>query len=323
MNPQGKKKLPDRPGVVFFGTPSFAVPTLRALVGQRHRILAVVTQPDRPKGRGRKLAASPVKQEALEFDLKVLQPEKTSDPSFHALVRSLAPDLLVVIAFGQILKRDLLEIPRWGALNIHASLLPKYRGAAPIHWAIFNKETSTGLTAMRMNEGLDTGPILYQERVPILENETAGELHDRLAGIAGPFAMKVLGAWSEGKLTEREQEERLASYAPKIDRGLAGIDWNRSAEDIAAQVRALDPWPGATTTVGGKQIKLFSARMVHGSRSRKRPGRLDRWTASGVEIETGDALVEIGEFQISGKKRLPAGEFLKGFRLEEGTILGT
>lgn len=323
MIPQGKRQLPGRPGIIFFGTPAFAVPTLRALVEERHRVLAVVAQPDRPKGRGRKLTASPVKQEALESNLKVLQPEKASDPSFLDLIRSMAPDLLLVVAFGQVLKRELLEIPGWGALNIHASLLPKYRGAAPIHWAVFNSETTTGLTAMRMNEGLDTGPILYQEIVPILENETAGELHDRLAGIAGPFAVKVLRVWSEGRVVEREQEERLASYAPKIDRGLAGIDWSRSAEGIAAQIRALDPWPGATTTIAGKPVKLFSARVIQGDRIGKTPGKLGRAAPSGLEIETGDGLLEIGEFQIPGKKRLPAGEFLKGFRLEEGIILGT
>jgi len=322
MNSLKKKNLPEEPRIIFFGTPGFAVPTLKALVEEGHLILAVVTQPDRPKGRGRKLTAPPVKQAALDFGLRVLQPDRASDPSFCNEIQSMTPDLLVVIAFGQILKKDLLKIPRWGALNIHASLLPKYRGAAPIHWAILNNEPNTGLTAMRMDEGLDTGPILYQEEVPILENETAGELHDRLAQMAGRFAVRVLRNWANGTLEEKEQEEPLASYAPKIDRDMAQIDWSRSADMIHGQIRAFDPWPGATTTIAGKQVKLFSSCRVRGDDCTLRPGRLAKTSDAGLRVETGDGLIEIQELQIPGKKRLPAREFLKGFPLENGTILG-
>jgi methionyl-tRNA formyltransferase len=322
MNALEKKTLPVRPRIIFFGTPAFAVPAMEALLRQGHEIRAVVTQPDRPKGRGRKLTASPVKQQARLAGLEVLQPEKASDPSFHDLLRSFEPDLFVVIAFGQVLKKGLLEVPTWGALNVHASLLPRYRGAAPIHWAVLNNEPMTGLTAMRMDEGLDTGPILYQEEVRIVENETAGELHDRLAEMAGKFVIRSLETLIRGRLDEKPQDHRLASYAPKIDRGMARVDWRLPAMKIAALIRALDPWPGATTTLSGKQIKLFAARVVHGDAVTRNPGRVARKTESTFQVETGKGLVEIGALQVPGKRRLPARDFLKGFPLEEGTLLG-
>ncbi len=308
--------------MIFFGTPAFAVPAMEALVRQGYEMRAVVTQPDRPKGRGRKLSAPPVKQQALLAGLEVLQPEKASDLLFCDLLRSFEPDLFVVIAFGQVLKKSLLEVPAWGALNVHASLLPRYRGAAPIHWAILNNERTTGLTAMRMDEGLDTGPILHQEEIRILENETAGELHDRLAEMAGKFVINTLEALAQGRLEERLQDDRLASYAPKIDRGMALVDWRLPAVEIAALIRALDPWPGATTTLSGKRIKLFSGRVIRGDAAPGVPGLVVRKGESVFQVETGNGLVEIGALQVEGKKRLPAGVFLKGFPMEEGTLLG-
>ncbi len=322
MNALVKKSLSARPRMIFFGTPAFAVPAMEALLRQGHEIRAVVTQPDRPKGRGRKLAAPPVKEQAVLAGLEVLQPEKASDPAFCDLLRSFEPELFVVIAFGQVLKKALLGVPTWGALNIHASLLPRYRGAAPIHWVLLNNEPTTGLTAMRMDEGLDTGPILHQEEVRILENETAGELHDRLAEMAGKFVIGTLAALNQGRIKARPQDNRLASYAPKIEREMAGVDWRLPATKISALIRGLDPWPGATTTLYGKRIKLFSARVVHGVSGGGKPGRVARKTEAAFQVETGNGLVEIGALQLEGKKRLPAGIFLKGFHLEEGTILG-
>ena len=322
MRPPEKRDLPAKPRIVFFGTPAFSVPTLKSLVASGHHVMGVITRPDRPRGRGRKTVSSPVKQTATELGLRVMQPEKTSDSSFCTEVGALSPDLFVVIAFGQILKKPLLEIPGWGALNIHASLLPKYRGAAPIQRAILNNETRTGLTAMQMDEGLDTGPILSREELTIRENETAGELHDRLSELAGRFIITVLEDWGKGRISVREQEHSLASYAPKIERHMALIDWSRSTDQIHGQIRALDPWPGAATTLSGKQVKVFSSRKVPENKRIGKPGRVAGITDAAIMVETGNGLIEIGALQIPGKKRLAAGDFLRGFPVAEGTILG-
>jgi len=323
MENSHKGGFPDQPKIIFMGTPDFAVPSLKSLVKDGHKVLSVVTQPDRPKGRGRKLFPSPVKQVAQEYGIKILQPEKASDEQFCDTIRSLEPDLLIVVAFGQILKNNLLMIPSWGALNIHASLLPKYRGAAPIHWAILNNETKTGLTAMRMDEGLDTGPVLLQEEVVIHEHETAGSLHDRLAGMSGDFIIKTLKGLAENRLKEMHQDPNEATYATKIDRGMSLIKWDRPANAISGLIRALDPWPGAFTTLEGKEIKLFSSRVTGKEARDELPGRVAGQSEGVLLVETGKGLIEIMELQIPGKKRLPAGDFLRGFTLERGTMLGS
>lgn len=323
MENSQKAGFPRRPKIIFMGTPDFAVPSLKALVKDGHKVLSVVTQPDRPKGRGRKLVPSPVKRVAQEYGIKILQPEKASDGQFCDTIRGLEPDLLIVVAFGQILKNNLLMIPRWGALNLHASLLPKYRGAAPIHWAILNNETKTGLTAMRMDEGLDTGPVLLQEKVVILEHETAGSLHDRLAGLSGDFIIKTLKGLAENRLKEMHQDPDDATYATKIDRGMSLIKWGLPANAISGLIRALDPWPGAFTTLEGKEIKLFSSRVTDKEARDEVPGRVAGESEGALQVETGKGLIEIMELQIPGKKRLPAGDFLRGFALEQGTMLGS
>jgi methionyl-tRNA formyltransferase len=317
-----RESLPALPKIIFMGTPGFAVPSLKALVECGHNVLASVTQPDRPKGRHRKLIASPVKQTAAEYGLDVFQPEKASDSQFCEVIRHKDPDLLIVVAFGQILTKGLLDIPRWGVLNVHASLLPKYRGAAPIQWAIFNNETKTGLTAMRMDEGLDTGPILLQEEVAILPDETAGRLHDRLAGRSGDFLLRTLSWMAENPSKERPQNKDEASYAPKIGRGMSLIKWGQSAETISALIRGLDPWPGAFTRLGGKEIRLFSSVVIDEDRVDGVPGRVAGHSGQGLQIETGRGIVEIGELQIPGKKRLPSGDFLRGFQIDKGIVLG-
>ncbi len=304
------------------GTPDFAVPPLRGLIENGHNVLAVVTQPDRPRGRGRKVAASPVKRVAIEYRLEVLQPEKASDRQFCEVVRRKGPDLLIVVAFGQILRDELLDIPRWGAINIHASLLPKYRGAAPIQWAILNNESKTGLTAMRMDKGLDTGPILFQEEVVIGKDETAGGLFERLSGQSGGFLLKTLKGLEEGRLKETPQDNARASYAPKIKREICFVNWDQPAHNVSALIRALDPWPGALTTLEGKEVKLFSARVIDKERLDTVPGRVSRQTEEALEVETARGVLEIRELQMPGKKRLVAGDFLRGFPLEEGTVLG-
>lgn len=317
-----KDKIPERPRLIFFGTPDFAVPVLKSLIHHGHEILAVVTQPDRPKGRGRKVAPSPVKQLAMEHHIEVLQPKKASDHSFCDQVGEKSPDLIIVVAFGQILKQNLLNSSKWGAINIHASLLPKYRGAAPIQWAIINNESKTGLTVMEMDEGMDTGPILLQAELPIVQDETAGHLHDRLAQLSGDLIIRALEALSKGEIGGEPQEESLATYAPKIERRHMLIDWGQPARNISALVRALDPRPGAYTILGGKEIKLFSSKVVEESQADRMPGRMVSNRRERLRIETGDGAVEIGEIQYPGKKRLPTPDFLRGFPLPEGTVFG-
>ena len=314
--------LPPHPRIVFLGSPEFALPALKALIEHGYDLVAVVTQPDRPKGRGKRVFPTPVKQLASEHGLRVLQPERASSPDSCDAIRRRNPDLLVVVAFGQILKRGLLDIPSHGALNIHASLLPKYRGAAPIQWAIISNEYKTGLTAMRMDEGLDTGPILLQEEEPISEDETFGELHDRLSKLSGPFLIRVLDAMNEGRLTEKTQDEKNASYAPKVHREMCQVRWEQDAREVSALIRALDPWPGAFTTFAGREIKLFSSRVVAKKLQNTVPGRVAGKSQEGLMIETGRGLLQIGALQMAGKRRMTSADFVRGFPLPTGSILG-
>jgi len=322
MRNPSEKNFPSRPRLIFMGTPEFAIPTLKALIQKGYEILAVVTQPDRPKGRGRYLKASPVKELAVAHQIEVLQPEKASDDDFCDRVRRMEPDLIIVVAFGQILKKNLLDIPEWGILNIHASLLPRYRGAAPIQWAILNNDAETGLTVMRMDEGLDTGPILFQRKVPILKDETAGELHDRLSLSAGEVIIQVLVHMANSQINKVLQDDSSATYAPKIQRRDALIEWRKTAAEISCLIRALDPRPGAYTLVEGGQVKLFCSTVVEEHGLDGVPGRVVRLTKEAIHVETGQGCVGIREVQYAGKKRLPVSDFLRGFSLPEGTLLG-
>lgn len=317
-----KENFPSQPRLIFMGTPQFAVPTLEALIDKGHEILAVVTQPDRPKGRGRKQVPSPVKELAVTHQIKVLQPQKVSDDHFCDRIREMEPDMAIVVAFGQILKKNLLTIPGWGVINIHASLLPKYRGAAPIQWAILNNESKTGLTVMRMDEGLDTGPILFQKEVPILEDETAGQLHDRLSELAGKMIIEALTDMAKTQVKEISQDDSLASYASKIERRDSLVDWKQPATKISCLIRALDPRPGAYTMLEGKQIKLFSSTVVDRSGLDGVPGRVVRHTKETIHVDAGQGMIGIREIQYPGKKRLSIADFLRGFPLPEGTIFG-
>jgi len=322
MNQRPIEKFPADPKIIFMGTPDYAVPSLVQLVEKGYAVQAVVTQPDRPRGRGRKQIPSPVKKAAQGFGLPLLQPEKASGTDSCASIRALEPDLLVVVAFGQLLKRELLSIPPWGGLNIHASLLPKYRGAAPIQWAVIHDEQETGLTAMRMEEGLDTGPVLLQETVTIGPDETAGQLHDRLARVSGEVLLKTLEGMKRRQLVETAQDNARATYAPKIDRRMSRIVWDHSASAISALIRGLDPWPGAVTVVGGKEIKLFAARVDDVDGDSGVPGRVTGGSSEGLVVETGKGTVRIRELQAPGKKRLAVADFLRGFPISEGTLLG-
>jgi methionyl-tRNA formyltransferase len=315
--------FPARPRLIFMGTPDFAVPTLQAILDHDGRVMAVVTQPDKPQGRGKKIASSPVKRLALGRKIQVLQPENASSPSFCDQIQAMKPDLIIVVAFGQILKKRLLDIPKWGAVNIHGSLLPKLRGAAPIQRAIMNHEMITGLTVMRMDEGMDTGPILFQEEVPVIKDETAGHLHDRLSVTAGDLMVRSLRSMAQGPVHERPQNSAEATYAPKIERESGLVAWSEPAERVSALIRSLDPRPGAYTLWKGQEIKLFSSTVMDKTLERVIPGRVRGRKDGCLVVETGRGSVGIREMQVPGKKRLPAIEFLRGVIIPEGSTLGS
>lgn len=314
--------LPRRPGIIFMGTPDFAVSPLKALITEGHCLLAVVTQPDRQRGRGKKILPSPVKRLAREHNLEVLQPEKVSDRRFCELVGEMHPDLIIVVAFGQILGRDLLNIPTWGAINIHASLLPKYRGPAPVQWAILEDQEKTGLTVMRMDEGLDTGPVLFQQEVAIPKYETGGRLHDRLAKMAGPLMIMALEKMSARVVEEHLQDHARASYAPKIEKHMTRIDWNLPAPEISALIRALDPVPGARTTMAGKEVKMFSPRVVELEGTKGAPGMVLNHSKGALIIGTGQGAIAVSAIQAPGRKRMPIADFMRGCPIPEKTVLG-
>ena len=313
--------FPSRPRIIFMGTPQFAVPTLRVLIHEKYEILSVVTQPDRPKGRGQKLTPSPVKICAEEHNLTMLQPKRLDD-SFLNLLVDLTPDLLIVVAFGQIIPGKVLSSAKWGGINIHGSLLPQYRGSAPIQWAVINNEKTTGLTTMFMDEGLDTGPILMQQEVDVLEGETAGMLHDRLSSLAPGLLIRTLEGLANGLITERKQDNSLATFAPKLTKEQGLINWSWPDERVYGLIRGLDPWPGAFTYHNEKMLKLFGCSLAGDRQAVSVPGQIKDLTEQGFEVETGQGSIIIEEIQASGKKRLPVKEFQRGSTLSVGSILG-
>ncbi|MDQ0285783.1 methionyl-tRNA formyltransferase [Desulfofundulus luciae] len=308
--------------VVFMGTPGFAVPALKALVGAGYPVVGVVTQPDRPKGRGKKIQPSPVKQAALHMGLPVLQPVRVRDAAFVEQLKQLGPEVIVVAAFGQILPPSILHLPPRGCINIHASLLPRYRGAAPIHRAIMNGERETGVTIMLMDEGLDTGDILLQQAVVINEADNAGAIHDRLAQLGAELLLQTLNLLKQGRLHPRPQEDSLATYAPPLTREDEIIDWERPARDLYNQIRGLDPWPGARTWWGEKVLKVWRAGVKEEAAPKGAlPGQV---IAAGEElvVATGRGCLSLQEVQLQGGRRLPVAEFLRGHPLAPGTVLG-
>lgn len=317
--------------VVFMGTPDFAVPSLRSLAGAGLAVRAVVTQPDRPRGRGKKVRPSPVKEEALRLGLPVCQPHRVREESFIGLLRDLKPDAVVVVAFGQILPAAVLDIPPMGCVNVHASLLPEYRGAAPIQRAVMAGEVETGVTTMKMDPGLDTGDILLQARTAISPEESFGAVHDRLAVLGAQLLLETLELLASGKLSGVPQDHSRATYAPVISREDEIINWAGRAGDIKNLVRGLDPWPGARTWLGEKVLKVWKVKeagkvMVTGkpagSAGRMLPGQVLGYDGEGLAVKCGDRALVIRELQIEGGKRLAAEEFLRGVRIAPGTVLG-
>ncbi len=310
---------PEQIRTVFMGTPEFALPTLQGLIDAGANLVGVYTQPDRPKGRGKKLTASPVKELALAHQLTVFQPERLRRPEAVEELRRLAPDLIVVVAYGQILPRSVLEIPRFQCINVHASLLPKYRGAAPINKAIVDGETETGVTTMLMDVGLDTGAMLVKRSTPIGPDETTGEVHDRLALLGREALEETLRLICAGQLTPQEQDETASTYAPMMNKEDGLIDWSRSAREIHNQVRGLDPWPGAYSYLNGQVLKIAATWVDEEAGGT--PGEVLGADAGGVRVACGQGALLIGELQLPGKKRLAAREFLSGCPLPTGTRL--
>ncbi len=305
--------------LIFMGTPEFALPSLKALLEENYQLKAVVTQPDRPRGRGGKIKVSPVKGEALKHGLKVLQPTSL-DSNFSARLKSLKPDIIVVVAYGKILPPDILKIPPSGCINVHASLLPRYRGAAPVHRAIMNGEEITGVTTMYMEEGMDTGDIILQEETKIDDNDTVGTLHDRLAEKGSKLLVKTLELVIEGKAPSRSQEEEKASYAPPLKREEELIDWEKSAAEIFNKIRGMNPWPGAYTFWKNKRLKIWSSRIVD-QEGLYNPGEIVKVDQEGILVGTGKGALLITDVQVSGGRRMRAGEFIRGKDIGAGEVL--
>ena len=309
--------------IVYAGTPDFAVPALRALIDSPHEVAAVLTQPDRPAGRGKRLRASPVKQVAEAAGLPVLQPATLRDPAVLAELAALRPDVMVVAAYGLILPPEVLSLPRHGCLNLHASLLPRWRGAAPIQRALLAGDRETGITLMQMAEGLDTGDILLQRALPIAPDDTAGRLHDRLAALAAEVLLEGLERLQAGRLTATPQDEARATYAAKLSKAEAEIDWTRPAADILRQVRAFDPWPVAWTDSPLGVLRVWGAAPADEETRGATPGAvLAEAPEHGLLVAAGDGgALWITRLQLPGGRPLPAGEFLKARSLE-GAVLG-
>lgn len=315
------------------GTPDFSVPALKALVEAGHQVIAVVTQPDKPKGRGKEVQMTPVKIQAMEYGIPVYQPAKVREASFVEVLKGLEADVYVVIAFGQILPKAVLELPKYGCINIHASLLPKYRGAAPIQWCVIDGERETGITTMMMDVGLDTGDMLEKAVIPIEEKETGGSLHDKLSMAGGDLILSTLKKLEEGTLVRTPQTDEGTCYAKMLTKSLGDIDWNQGAVSIERLIRGLNPWPSAYTMWNGKTIKIWAADVIAGREA------ADFLSESGVPAETGTApgtvvcsdkrrlvvctgggLLSIRELQMEGKKRMDTPAFLRGYPIPAGDV---
>lgn len=300
------------------GTPDFATGTLEEIVLAGHEVVGVVTQPDKPKGRGKTLMPTPVKEVAMKYNLPVYQPKKVREPEFVEVLRGLKPDVMVVAAFGQIISKEILEMPKYGCINVHASLLPAYRGAAPIQWAVINGDKESGVTIMQMDEGIDTGDMIEKVVVPIAEDETGGSLFDKLSQAGAKLCVKVLQDLEDGKaVREKQPEESTTPYARMIDKKMGSIDWEKPAKEIEQLIRGLNPWPSAYTRLQGKTLKIWKAEVLL-EHSQEAPGQITEVTKDSIVVQTGQGRLKILELQLEGKKRMDAASFLRGYALKEG-----
>ncbi len=307
--------------VIFMGTPDFSVGTLAALVEAGHEVVLAVTQPDKPKGRGKEMQYTPVKEYALEKGILVYQPERVRRPECIEELKKYQADVCVVIAFGQILPKEILEMTPYGCINVHASLLPKYRGAAPIQWAIINGESVSGVTTMQMDEGLDTGDMLEKVEVPLGDKITGGELHDLLAEAGAKLCVQTLEKLEKGELKPEKQGETPTAYARMLDKKLGNIDWTRPAAEIERLIRGLNPWPSAYTTWNEKTMKIWDADVVDTQKTAE-PGTITEVTKQTFSVQTGDGVLQIKELQIPGKKKMASDAFLRGYQVKTGEKLG-
>lgn len=306
--------------IIFMGTPDFSVGTLEALIEAGHDVVLAVTQPDKPKGRGKEMQFTPVKECALKYQIPVYQPRRVREPECVEKLRKYQADIMVVVAFGQILPKEILEMTPYGCINVHASLLPKYRGAAPIQWAILDGEKVSGVTTMQMNEGLDTGDMLLKTEVVLEEKETGGSLHDKLAQAGAALCVLTLQGLEEGSIIPVPQGETTTSYAKMLDKQLGHINWEKSAAEIERLIRGLNPWPSAYTNWDEKVMKIWDAKVCEGMAGCE-PGTIIKVEKDAFYVQTGDGVLQVLELQIPGKKRMDAGAFLRGYQVKEGAIL--
>ncbi len=305
------------------GTPEFSVGTLEALIEAGHEIVLAVTQPDKPKGRGGKMQYTPVKEAALAHQIPVFQPKKVREPECIAELKKYEADVMVVIAFGQILPKEILDMTPYGCINVHASLLPKYRGAAPIQWAVINGEKVSGVTTMQMDEGLDTGDMLLKTEIVLDEKETGGSLHDKLASAGARLCVRTLQELKEGNVVREPQGESPTAYARMLDKKLGNIDWNQDAVAIERLIRGLNPWPSACTNWDGKVMKIWEAQVMEQGMAadvEAVPGMILSVEKDGFCVQTGNGVLKVLALQIPGKKRMEADAFLRGYPIEAGTI---
>jgi methionyl-tRNA formyltransferase len=306
--------------VVFMGTPDFSVPALDAVHAAGHDIVLVVTQPDKPRGRGRKLDAPPVKKAAIRLKRPVIQPASLRDETIRQVLKAAQADFFVVVAFGHILTQTVLDMPKHGCINVHASLLPRYRGPAPIHWAVINGEKETGVTTMLMDKGLDTGDILLKASEPVAAADTAGSLHDRLAVLGARLLCQTLDGFAEGTIRRIPQDHSLATYAPLLKKTDGLIDWQKPAALIESFIRGMNPWPGAFTFWGNRRLKIFRTEATAAATTAP-PGTIIEAAANELTVATGRGRLAILEIQEASGSRLPVSEFLRGFRIAPGDVL--
>ena len=306
--------------IIFMGTPEFAVPSLQALIDSEHNVVCVVCQPDRPSGRGRKLTPPPVKMLAEKNSIPVLQPEKVRTEEFFNTLSNFNPDVICVTAYGRIIPPNILELPKYGCVNVHASLLPKYRGAAPINWAIINGKKTTGITTMLMDEGMDTGDILLKKEIDIGKDDTSIELSEKLSKIGADLLIETIKKGQNDEIKPIKQNDDEATLAPIIKKEVGKIDWSKSAEEIRNLIRGTQPWPGAFTSYYGKNLKIFKASVIS---QNGEPGKILEADGGKLVIATGNKSLDIEELQIEGGKRLKVSDFLRGNQVEVEKILGT
>ena len=306
--------------IIFMGTPDFSVGTLEALVEAGHEVVLAVTQPDKPKGRGKEMQFTPVKECAMKFNIPVFQPRKVREPECIEELRKYNADIMVVVAFGQLLPKEILEMTPYGCVNVHASLLPKYRGAAPIQWAIIDGEEVTGVTTMQMNEGLDTGDMLLKVEIPIEAKETGGSLFDKLSDAGAKLCVETLDKLEKKEITPIPQGETTTAYAKMLDKQVGNIDWTKSAVEIERLIRGLTPWPSAYTNWNGKVMKIWDAQALEGA-SDALPGTIAHVDKEAFYVQTGNGFLKVCELQIPGKKRMDAAAFMRGYQVKAGEVL--